>query len=68
LMARLFTAAEDKIDHPAHIVVLSYRLWQHRFGGDKNILNSTAGSGDPHGLHQHWVCSNPHGSPRGARS
>ena len=41
LMGRLFTAAEDEIDHPAHVVVLSYRLWQRRFGGDQNVLSST---------------------------
>lgn len=41
LMGRLFTAAEDKIDDAAHVIVLSYRLWQRRFGGDKNILGST---------------------------
>ncbi len=41
LMGRLFTPAEDKIDHPAPVVVISYRLWQRRFGGDKDILTRT---------------------------
>ena len=41
LMGRLFTPAEDEIDHPAPVVVLSYRLWQRRFAGDKNILTRT---------------------------
>ncbi|HUI57791.1 MAG TPA: ABC transporter permease [Bryobacteraceae bacterium] len=41
MMGRLFTPAEDEIDHPAPVVVLSYRLWQRRFGGDRDILNRT---------------------------
>src|SRR5438105_14080087 len=41
LLGRLFTPAEDAIDHPAPVVVISYRLWQRRFGGDKDILNRT---------------------------
>jgi putative ABC transport system permease protein len=41
LMGRLFTAEEDQIDHPAPVIVLSYRLWQKRFGGDRNILGRT---------------------------
>ena len=38
LMGRLFTVEEDQVDHPAPVLVLSYRLWQRRFGGDPNIL------------------------------
>jgi putative ABC transport system permease protein len=41
LMGRLFTAAEDEIDHPAPVLVISYRLWQRRFGGDHDILTRT---------------------------
>jgi len=41
LMGRLFTPEEDQIDHPASVVVLSHRLWQRRFGGDKDILSRT---------------------------
>ena len=41
LMGRLFTPSEAEVDHPAPVVVISYRLWQQRFGGDKNILNHT---------------------------
>ena len=41
LMGRLFTPAEDEIDHPAPVLVISYRLWQRRFGGDKDILSRT---------------------------
>ncbi|HTR37594.1 MAG TPA: ABC transporter permease [Bryobacteraceae bacterium] len=41
LMGRLFTAAEDEIDHPAPVILISYRLWQRRFGGDKDILSRT---------------------------
>ena len=39
LMGRLFTAPEDQMDHPAPVMLISYRLWQRRFDGDKNILN-----------------------------
>jgi len=41
LLGRLFNASEDEIDHPAPVIVLSYRLWQRRFGGDKDILSRT---------------------------
>ncbi len=41
LMGRTFTTDEDAIDHPAPAIVLSYRLWQTRFGADPNILNRT---------------------------
>jgi hypothetical protein len=41
LMGRLFTAAEDAIDHPAPVLVISHRLWQRHFNGDPNILNRT---------------------------
>jgi putative ABC transport system permease protein len=41
LMGRLFTPSEAEVDHPAPVIVISYRLWQQRFGGDKNILNRT---------------------------
>src|SRR6185369_9885633 len=30
---RLFTEAEDDPTHPAHVVVLSKRLWERRFAG-----------------------------------
>jgi len=41
LMGRVFTAAEDEIDHPAPVILISHRLWQQRFGGDKDILSRT---------------------------
>jgi putative ABC transport system permease protein len=41
LMGRLFLPSEAEVDHPASVIVISYRLWQQRFGGDKNILNRT---------------------------
>ncbi|HEV3197481.1 MAG TPA: ABC transporter permease [Bryobacteraceae bacterium] len=41
LMGRLFQPSEDEVDHPAPVVIISYRLWQRRFNGDTNILNRT---------------------------
>ncbi len=41
LMGRTFLPDEDAIDHPAPAIVLSYRLWQTRFGADPNILSRT---------------------------
>jgi putative ABC transport system permease protein len=38
LMGRLFTEAEDEIDHPAPVMIISHRLWQRRFDGAKDIL------------------------------
>jgi predicted permease len=37
LYGRLFTEDEDRPGHE-HVVLLSYRLWQERFGGDRQIL------------------------------
>jgi putative ABC transport system permease protein len=39
-VGRLFTNDEDK-PGAAPVVVLSYALWQRRFGGQKSILNQT---------------------------
>ncbi len=41
LMGRLFLPSEAEVDHPASVILISYRLWQQRFGGDRNILNRT---------------------------
>jgi putative ABC transport system permease protein len=38
-MGRLISEAEDEVDHPAPVILISYRLWMRRFGGDKDILN-----------------------------
>jgi putative ABC transport system permease protein len=40
IMGRTFTADEDQPEHD-QVVVLSYGLWQRRFGGDPNILGQT---------------------------
>ncbi|HET7564050.1 MAG TPA: ABC transporter permease, partial [Gemmatimonadaceae bacterium] len=40
IAGRGFTAAEDSPGGP-HAVVLSERLWQHRFGADPGVLGST---------------------------
>jgi putative ABC transport system permease protein len=40
ILGRTFTADEDQPDHDL-VVILSYGLWQRRFGGDSNILGQT---------------------------
>src|SRR5271156_157218 len=37
MFGRTYTDDEDQPGHE-HVVVLSYRLWQERFGGDRNVL------------------------------
>jgi putative ABC transport system permease protein len=37
LYGRLFTEEEDSVGHE-HVVLLSYHLWQDRYGGDPRIL------------------------------
>jgi putative ABC transport system permease protein len=39
LIGRVFTEAEDEVDHPAPVILISYRLWQRRFGGAQDILS-----------------------------
>jgi putative ABC transport system permease protein len=52
-----------------HVVILSYNFWQHRFGGDKNILNRTLTlDGDsytvvgimPSGIYPVWPTTSGH--------
>lgn len=45
IQGRVFTAEEDKPGGPA-VVVLSYGLWQRRFGGDQEIINRTISLND----------------------
>jgi putative ABC transport system permease protein len=40
IIGRTFTADEDQRDHD-QVVILSYGLWQRRFGSDPNILGQT---------------------------
>ncbi|HEX7363256.1 MAG TPA: ABC transporter permease [Bryobacteraceae bacterium] len=40
ILGRTFTAAEDRPGGP-RVLVMSYGLWQRRFGGDPSILGST---------------------------
>ncbi len=37
VLGRTFTAEEDRPPR-AHVAVVSYRLWQERFGGDRSII------------------------------
>jgi putative ABC transport system permease protein len=47
VIGRFFTAREDQPDAP-NTVILSYSLWQRRFGGDPAVLGQTVVSnGDP---------------------
>ncbi len=39
LMGRMFTEADDEVDHPAPVLLISHRLWVRRFGADPNILD-----------------------------
>ena len=41
LLGRTFTDAEDQTESQANVIMLSYRMWQRRFGGDPEILGRT---------------------------
>jgi putative ABC transport system permease protein len=41
IMGRTFTDAEDVVDQVAPVVLVSYRSWQRRFGGDPGIVGRT---------------------------
>jgi len=41
IRGRVFTEAEDEIDHPAPVVVISERLWRRRFASDPDILGKS---------------------------
>jgi putative ABC transport system permease protein len=43
ILGRGFLPDEDQFPRGASVVVLSYRLWQRRFGGDQNIVGKTIG-------------------------
>src|SRR5436853_183902 len=45
MKGRVYTPDEDKPGGPA-VVVLSYGLWQRRFGGDPNIVGQTISLND----------------------
>jgi len=41
LKGRIFTPEENQIDNSAPVILISYRLWQTRFGADPSILGQT---------------------------
>jgi predicted permease len=41
LIGRAFTDDEDQADNVAPVVLISYRTWQRRFGGDAGIVGRT---------------------------
>ncbi|MBI2149276.1 MAG: ABC transporter permease [Acidobacteria bacterium] len=41
VIGRTFTDAEDQVDNVAPVVLISYQLWQSRFGGDSGIIGKT---------------------------
>ncbi len=48
ILGRTFSAGEDAPGHD-HVVVLSYRLWQRRFGGNPGVLgNAVTLNGEPY--------------------
>jgi predicted permease len=48
IQGRTFTAEEDR-PHGAHVALISYGLWQRRFGGDRSIVGKSIPlSGVPH--------------------
>ena len=42
ILGRGFLPSEDKLRNGAPVVVISYRLWQDRFGGDPSVVGQTA--------------------------
>ena len=50
LLGRLFVEREDQ-SGAEHEVILSYRLWQRRFGGEPSVLGKTITlNGEPYGI------------------
>jgi putative ABC transport system permease protein len=41
LMGRLFTEAEDELDHAAPVIVITHRFWVRHFAADPDILKRT---------------------------
>ena len=40
-MGRVFTPQEAAVDQPAHVILITHRLWIRRFNADKDILTRT---------------------------
>ena len=41
MLGRTFAEDEDRVDQVAAVMVLSYRTWQRRFGGDPTVVGKT---------------------------
>lgn len=40
-LGRTFSDEEDNFDNPQRVAIVSYRLWQRRFGANPNLINQT---------------------------
>jgi len=46
ILGRSFTEEEGAVDTNARVMLISYRLWQRRFGADPSIVGKTVQAGD----------------------
>jgi hypothetical protein len=55
VLGRTFAPDEGWVQNKDPLIVLSYKYWQKRFGGDRNIAGQTVSQQSR--LHDHWRCS-----------
>src|SRR5262245_20726421 len=46
MLGRTFSAEEDAASNKAHVIILSYGLWQRRFGAEPKLIGQTITLGD----------------------